>query len=270
MVWGFRIAFVTFGCKGMTDEQYDALDKKMLGMIRATVSNCDHPGQTLLVHAMQNSRYQADKDAVFSEMEERYRTLKESLRSYVDKYDLLKPYPFNSGYFMAFSCKGSAEALRKHLLDDYHIGCINIADRTLRLAYCSVPRADTRTRQAGVSGGGRTMELKSKLYLIDEEGEKFMGIGVLWLLQKIASEKSLRKAAADLGISYSKAYMMIRNLEASLGVPVVNRQKGGADRSGATLTVLENDSPNCTVRFRRMPRKGLKRHMKASRRRLPG
>ncbi|MFA6775208.1 MAG: aminotransferase class I/II-fold pyridoxal phosphate-dependent enzyme [Sphaerochaetaceae bacterium] len=140
MVWGFRIAFVTFGCKGMTDEQYDALDKKMLGMIRATVSNCDHPGQTLLVHAMQNSRYQADKDAVFSEMEERYRTLKESLRSYVDKYDLLKPYPFNSGYFMAFSCKGSAEALRKHLLDDYHIGCINIADRTLRLAYCSVPR----------------------------------------------------------------------------------------------------------------------------------
>ncbi|MFA6775209.1 MAG: LysR family transcriptional regulator [Sphaerochaetaceae bacterium] len=82
------------------------------------------------------------------------------------------------------------------------------------------------------------MELKSKLYLVDEEGEKFMGIGVLWLLQKIASEKSLRKAAADLGISYSKAYMMIRNLEASLGVPVVNRQKGGADRSGATLTVF--------------------------------
>jgi aspartate/methionine/tyrosine aminotransferase len=140
MVWGFRIAFVTFGCKGMTDEQYDALDKKMLGMIRASVSNCDHPGQSLLVHAMQSATYQKDKDAVFTEMNERYKVLKETLRSYVDKYDLLKPYPFNSGYFMAFSCKGSAEALRKHLLDDYHIGCINIADKTLRLAYCSVPK----------------------------------------------------------------------------------------------------------------------------------
>lgn len=80
------------------------------------------------------------------------------------------------------------------------------------------------------------MKLKSKLYLIDEDGEKFMGIGVLWLLEKIAMEKSLRKAAADLGISYSKAYMMVRNLERSLGVAVINRQKGGADHPGATLT----------------------------------
>jgi len=140
MVWGFRVAFVTFGCKGMTDAQYDALDKKMLGMIRATVSSCDHPGQTLLIHAMQSDSYQKDKDMVFAEMGIRYKTLKETLRQYAGKYDLLKPYPFNSGYFMAFSCKGSAEALRQHLLNDYHIGCINIADKTLRLAYCSVPK----------------------------------------------------------------------------------------------------------------------------------
>jgi len=80
------------------------------------------------------------------------------------------------------------------------------------------------------------MELKTKLYLVDEEGEKFMGIGVLWLLQKIAEDKSLRKAALDLGISYSKAFGMVRNLEKSLGCAVVNRQKGGADHYGATLT----------------------------------
>lgn len=80
------------------------------------------------------------------------------------------------------------------------------------------------------------MELKTKLYLVDEEGEKFMGIGVLWLLKSVAEEKSLRKGAARLGISYTKAYLMVSALERELGVPVLVRKKGGADHAGATLT----------------------------------
>lgn len=80
------------------------------------------------------------------------------------------------------------------------------------------------------------MELKSKLYLVDEEGNKFMGIGVLWLLERVSEHNSLRKAALSLGISYSKAFSMIQNLERSLGVAVLNRRKGGANRDGATLT----------------------------------
>lgn len=80
------------------------------------------------------------------------------------------------------------------------------------------------------------MEVKVKLYLVDEEGEKFMGIGVLWLLEKVGTEGSLRKSAAVLGISYSKAYAMVRNLEKSLGVPVLVRKKGGASHDGASLT----------------------------------
>ncbi len=80
------------------------------------------------------------------------------------------------------------------------------------------------------------MELKAKLYLIDEEGNKFMGIGVLWLLQHIRQYKSLRKGSSVLGISYSKAFSMVRNLEKSLGVAILDRKKGGANRDGATLT----------------------------------
>ncbi len=80
------------------------------------------------------------------------------------------------------------------------------------------------------------MELKAKLYLVDEEGNKFMGIGVLWLLEHIREHKSLRKASSVLGISYSKAFAMIRNLEKSLGVAILDRKKGGANRDGATLT----------------------------------
>ncbi len=80
------------------------------------------------------------------------------------------------------------------------------------------------------------MELKTKLYLVDEEGNKFMGIGVLWLLDQVEKQNSLRKASLALGISYSKAFSMVRNLEKSLGVPVLRRRKGGANRDGATLT----------------------------------
>lgn len=82
------------------------------------------------------------------------------------------------------------------------------------------------------------MELKTKLYLVDEEGNKFMGIGVLWLLDQVAEHNSLRKAASALGISYSKAFAMVQNLERSLGVAVLNRRKGGANRDGATLTAF--------------------------------
>lgn len=138
MVWGFRIGFVTYGSKGLTSEHYDALNKKTLGIIRSTVSNCDRPGQSLILKAMQDGKhYQKDKAAAFTEMERRYHTIIKVLKKY-EGSELLKPYPFNSGYFMAFRCKGSSEVLRKHLLDSYQIGCINIQDTTLRLAYCSV------------------------------------------------------------------------------------------------------------------------------------
>ena len=138
LVWGFRIGFVTYGSKELTDAHLDALNRRTLGIIRSTVSNCDKPGQSLLVEAMQNGkRYAADKQAVFSEMKKRYDVLRRALKKH-EGNDLLIPYPFNSGYFMAFKTKGSAEVLRRYLLEHYQVGCINIANVTLRLADCSV------------------------------------------------------------------------------------------------------------------------------------
>ncbi len=79
------------------------------------------------------------------------------------------------------------------------------------------------------------MNLKVKLYL-ENENDKFMGIGVLWLLQKVKECRSLREAAAEMGISYSKAFRMVKNLESALGEDVLERRRGGSDRSGASLT----------------------------------
>ncbi len=80
------------------------------------------------------------------------------------------------------------------------------------------------------------MKMKSKIYLTDSNGEKFMGIGVLWLLRAVESQGSLRSAAKELGLSYSKAYQMVKNLETQLGISVIDRKKGGSEHVGSTLT----------------------------------
>ncbi len=139
MVWGFRIGFITYGGKGLSDDVYQALANKTLGAIRCTVSNCDRPGQSLLLDALKNGKNRArDKEKLFSEMKKRYDIVKKELEAYKDS-TLLQPYPFNSGYFMAFDTLGhSAEELRRYLLDKYAVGAVSIFDKTFRVAYCSV------------------------------------------------------------------------------------------------------------------------------------
>ena len=141
MVWGFRIGFLTYGGKSLTPQGIDALEKKTLGAVRCTVSNCDRPGQSLLLHAMRDgSHYEENKKYLFDTMSERYNTIKKAIERHSASRALI-PYPFNSGYFMAFDTNGmDAEKLRLYLLDKYEIGAINIMGRTLRLAYCSVEK----------------------------------------------------------------------------------------------------------------------------------
>lgn len=140
MVWGFRIGFLTYGFKGASDKQLDALVNKTLGGIRCTVSNCDRPGQSLLLKALKEGKnVTSDKAATFKDMQERYAEVKRVLDETDSKY--LKPYLFNSGYFMAFDTTGhDAEQLRVYLLEKYGIGVINIMNQTIRLAYCSVEK----------------------------------------------------------------------------------------------------------------------------------
>lgn len=139
MVWGFRIGFISYASKNFTRAHLDALTKKTLGAIRCSVSNCDRPGQSLLLKALRDGKnYAHDKERLFNIIKERYETMKKVVEEHKDS-KLLRPYSFNSGYFMAFDVTPhSAEELRLYLLDKYEIGAINILGNTLRLAYCSV------------------------------------------------------------------------------------------------------------------------------------
>lgn len=85
------------------------------------------------------------------------------------------------------------------------------------------------------------MEVDAKIYLLDKDGEKYMGIGVMWLLERIDKYKSLRAAAKEMGLSYSKALKMITHLEEVEGREFLIRKRGGNKREGAKLTSFANE-----------------------------
>ena len=135
--WGFRCGFITFASKGMTEEQYDALVKKLMGTIRSSVSCSSTPPQTLLLKAFQNLETEAQKAEYRKVLEKRYKLVKNFVNTH--KSDEVIPLPFNSGYFMSFSTKTvDAELLRQTLLNESGIGTISIDSRTLRVAFSSL------------------------------------------------------------------------------------------------------------------------------------
>ena len=137
MVWGFRVAFVTYGSKGFTEEQYDALMQKTMGALRGSLSSCSLPAQNILLKAMADPNHAADKALGVKKIGERYFVLKKALKKH-EKEDFLKALPFNSGYFMLFWCACDAEKLRQLLLNEYQTGIIRSDDHHVRIAFSSV------------------------------------------------------------------------------------------------------------------------------------
>jgi aspartate/methionine/tyrosine aminotransferase len=136
-VWGFRVAFLTFGGKGLEKEHFDALMVKASAVLRTTVSNSSRLAQSIMIRVMKSPSYAQEKEAKYQILRERYLKVKEILKNRKNG-KALEEVPFNSGYFMSFRCNGiSAETLRKRLLEK-GIGTINLQDRFLRVAFASV------------------------------------------------------------------------------------------------------------------------------------
>ncbi|MEK6692606.1 MAG: winged helix-turn-helix domain-containing protein [Nitrospirota bacterium] len=79
------------------------------------------------------------------------------------------------------------------------------------------------------------MDIKSKLW-IEVNGEPVFGRGRRFLLQAIDTYGSINRAAKEINISYRKAWSYIKAMEERLGIKLVERQAGGKNGGGATLT----------------------------------
>ncbi|PLX88541.1 MAG: hypothetical protein C0618_04085 [Desulfuromonas sp.] len=143
-VWGFRTGFITVadGHSEPNPDVITALEKKILGIIRGTISNCPHPSQTFVIDALQSPDFDAQKLEKFNTMKGRALAVKRVLAN--SKYDQSWDfYPFNSGYFMCLKLKRvDAEKLRVHLLDKYGVGTISIGTTDLRIAFSCIAEED--------------------------------------------------------------------------------------------------------------------------------
>ncbi|MDR2104133.1 MAG: aminotransferase class I/II-fold pyridoxal phosphate-dependent enzyme [Deferribacteraceae bacterium] len=139
-VWGFRVGFITFsapsGAKG--DILLHALEKKVEGLIRGTISNCSHPSQSMVLRALKHPSLTDEINENVAILTRRAAKTKEIV-SHPKYRDRFIPYPFNSGYFLCIKIEGvDAEDVRLRLLDRYGIGVIAASSTDLRIAFSSV------------------------------------------------------------------------------------------------------------------------------------
>ena len=83
------------------------------------------------------------------------------------------------------------------------------------------------------------MRIAYKIWL-DNDGKAF-GEGPRQLLLLVECRGSLSAAALAVGMSYSKAWRTIRQVEARLGFRLIERRTGGAAGGGSTLTPQAQD-----------------------------
>lgn len=79
------------------------------------------------------------------------------------------------------------------------------------------------------------MEIRSKLW-IEVKGQPVFGRGRRLLLRAIEKHGSINQAAKEISISYRKAWSYLKSMEERLGIKLVERQSGGRNGGGASLT----------------------------------
>ena len=80
------------------------------------------------------------------------------------------------------------------------------------------------------------MKPVTKIIITDDNGIKFFGEGPLQLLRSVERTGSLRAAALEMEMAYSKANKLLKQAEANLGFSLTMRSAGGKDGGGSVLT----------------------------------
>ncbi len=139
--WGLRVAFITYGIKNGAGA-YEALEKKTGGCIRGTISNGPNLSQALVLKAMSDPGYKAQKAEKFAILSGRAAKVR-TLLSDPKFAPAWKLYPFNSGYFFTVRLESlDAEQYRVRLLNDYGVGVISTTATDIRVALSCVDESD--------------------------------------------------------------------------------------------------------------------------------
>ena len=79
---------------------------------------------------------------------------------------------------------------------------------------------------------------RSKVWLVDADGNVVFGMGRLRTLQAVKRHGSIHAAAKELKIGYRAVWARIQATESRLGEKLLEKTKGGAAGGGSRLTPL--------------------------------
>ena len=82
----------------------------------------------------------------------------------------------------------------------------------------------------------KELHLKLTVRLYTDDNQRCFGPGIATLLERVRAHKSLRSAAASMGMAYSKAWRIIRTAEGVFGCKLLDSTIGGRHGGGAVLT----------------------------------
>ena len=82
----------------------------------------------------------------------------------------------------------------------------------------------------------KELHLKLTVRLYSDDNQRCFGPGIATLLHQVEACRSLRSAAASMGMAYSKAWRIIRTAEAVFGCKLLSSTIGGSHGAGGVLT----------------------------------
>jgi len=82
-----------------------------------------------------------------------------------------------------------------------------------------------------------------------------LGPGMAELLERVVAQGSIRSAAASMGMSYRKAWLLVQEMQDTFNGAVVTTEIGGSDGGGTKLTEL---GTNLLKTYRRIESRALR------------
>ena len=142
--WGLRVGFLTFARAGMTSNEAQALEDKVAGRVRASISNVATPSQWTVVQGIRSPNFRQEVAENKNVLQRRYNTLKNLVREHPNWEEQYTALPFNGGYFMCVELRDAdPEQVRRILREEYSTGVLSLGGtKLLRLAYSAVPNDD--------------------------------------------------------------------------------------------------------------------------------
>ncbi len=146
LFYGGRVGAVTFGLpEGLQEEIIpdirSELEAKVAAISRSTFSSAPRVVQELAARVLEaREDFLQERRAVIEVLKERYRILKQALQEL--KSPLIRPLPFNSGFFAFLHLQGiRASDFAEHLITKYKVGVIpweGPGVNGIRIAFCGV------------------------------------------------------------------------------------------------------------------------------------